>query len=207
MVQEKLAGTGIILAGGAATRMGLNKALLPWREGTLLSHVAAIVATIMGKTMIVGFRGQLRPIPGTDVEMIEETERLGPLGGIRLGLSSMGSTKALIVACDTPFINKEAIERLWSESEEFDVTLPSSPEGLHPLFGVYARSCLPHIEASLQKGERKVLAFFGQVRVKDMATENNSRLWERVLININSPAEYARARELDGQAPGSGFPD
>jgi len=199
-------GTGIILAGGAATRMGLNKPLLPWRNGTVLEQITRTVAQRVKHILIVGLQGSRPSFPGLDVEYLEEEERLGPLGGISLGLRASPPGRALIVASDLPFICVEAIDHLWEVSTGKQVTLPRSVEGLHPLLAVYDHSCLPFIERALADGKRKILVFYDQVQVRELDTSGKAAFWDRVLTNINSPDEYSRALALDGQSPGSPSP-
>ena len=36
--------TGFVLAGGQASRMGTDKAALPWGKGTLVEHMTALLS-------------------------------------------------------------------------------------------------------------------------------------------------------------------
>ena len=45
---------GFVLVGGASSRMGSDKASLPFRGGALVEHVAAAVAEAAGNVTLVG---------------------------------------------------------------------------------------------------------------------------------------------------------
>lgn len=192
-----LPGTGIILAGGSGSRMGFDKTSLPWRGKTLLVHIENIVSSIMAETMIIGFQGNRPPGISDKSLLLAESQKLGPLGGFKLRLESMNHASALVVACDMPFISTEAVETLWKESEGFEATVPQTAEGLHPLFGIYSRSCLPHVETELARGERKFITFFDLVQTKFFDTSERGDYWARILVNLNSPEEYKNALEGD----------
>lgn len=192
-----LPGTGLILAGGSGTRMGFDKTSLPWNGTTLLVHLEKIVSSIMSETLIVGLRGGRPTGISTQTVCIAEPRKLGPLGGLRHGLSAMHHPKALVIACDMPFISTEAIEALWKESEGFEATLPETDDGLHPLFGIYTRSCLPHVEIKLEQGERKFISFFDLVKTQFINTSGRRDFWARTLVNLNSPEEFKRALDAE----------
>ena len=51
--------SGFVLAGGGSTRMGRNKALLPFRGSTLVQHIAGIVRQAAGSVTLIGDPVQL----------------------------------------------------------------------------------------------------------------------------------------------------
>ena len=97
--------TGLILAAGASTRMGRDKASLPWGETTLLSYQVAQMAAAGIQPFVV--RGAGQPIP-EDVAPARivcnpQPER-GKTSSIRAGLTALPAdfTTLTIVAVDQP---------------------------------------------------------------------------------------------------------
>jgi molybdopterin-guanine dinucleotide biosynthesis protein A len=73
-------------------------------------------------------------------------------------------------------------------------------EGLarEPLHALYRRSCLPAIEAWLAAGQRQVIGFLPDVRVRDVLPAEISPLDPNFLsfLNVNTPEEWEQARKL-----------
>src|SRR5690349_1942483 len=91
---------GFVLAGGKSSRMGCNKALLPFRGRTLVEHIASEVSTVTHTVALIGDRA-LYIILGYPV--IEDVfPGRGPLSGIHAALRASGAEWSLVVACDMP---------------------------------------------------------------------------------------------------------
>jgi molybdopterin-guanine dinucleotide biosynthesis protein A len=81
--------------------MGQDKALIPWRNRTLLDHMTDLLSGACDSVRVVG-RGLLPDqIPGQ-----------GPLGGIATALAVTGTARNLIVGVDLPLITPSFIEWL-----------------------------------------------------------------------------------------------
>ena len=66
------------------------------------------------------------------------------------------------------------------------------------MHALYAKACLPHIEARLTAGRFKIVGLFEDVRVVEIPEEEVARLRapDVVFMNVNTPEELARARAL-----------
>ena len=67
-----------------------------------------------------------------------------------------------------------------------------------PLHALYRRSCLPAIEGRLAAGQRRVISFLPDVRVRDVLPAEISPLDPNFLsfLNVNTPEEWEQARKL-----------
>ena len=101
---------GFVLCGGQSRRMGRDKALLPFGQGTLVEHVADVVRKAAGSVTLVGPAERFGALQLPVIE--DEQPGLGPLGGIISALASCPGEKCLIVACDLPDLTPEFLTDL-----------------------------------------------------------------------------------------------
>src|ERR1700737_2946897 len=95
--------SGFVLAGGASSRMGRDKALLAYRETTLVEYVARVVREAVGSVTLIGDPDRYREL-GHKVYR-DKVSGCGPLGGTHTALSVSATDWNLVVACDMPGIS------------------------------------------------------------------------------------------------------
>ena len=176
---------GFVLTGGASRRMGADKALLPWRGGTLLDWVARQVLEATGSVTLVGAPGRYA---ARGYEAIgEQHAGAGPLSGLEAALRQSASDLNLIVACDMPLVSAAALLSLCTAALESgaDVCAAATAGVAEPLCAVYHRRLLGTIETALKEGRLSVRQLLAQWKV---------RLWEPPdpgwTANINQPGEW-----------------
>jgi molybdopterin-guanine dinucleotide biosynthesis protein A len=120
---------------------------------------------------------------------------LGPLGGIHAELTQSTGDRALILACDMPFLTAPFLAWLTGQGWEADVTVPRDARGMHPLCAVWATTALPVVDRLLDRGVRKVGDALGSLRVHVVEGSTLEAFdpdgW--LLHNINTPDDYQRA--------------
>ncbi|MBI5575598.1 MAG: formate dehydrogenase accessory sulfurtransferase FdhD [Deltaproteobacteria bacterium] len=188
--------TGVILAGGASSRMGSNKALLPYQGGRFVEAIHRQMASLFRNVLIVTNTPQLfdfLPCP----KVKDLIPGMGALSGIHSGLFHSQDPRVFVAACDMPNLNPGLIRHLASLADENDVVVPEGTKGLEPLHAVYGKSALPAIEDALHAGKGRVVSFFDKVKVRKVSAGEVSRLDPdfRSFRNINTPEEYFRFRE------------
>ena len=206
MQVKKISGvTGVILAGGASSRMGSNKALLLHRGGRIIEGIYRTLANIFEEVIIVTGTPQLynflpcRKVPDVYVGK-------GVPGGIHSGLVHSKNLAIFAAACDMPHLNEEFIRYLCSLSGSADLVIPSTCSGFEPLHSIYRRGCLSALEEIL-KGEtgRRVTDIMSQVRVRKVLLKEIA-LFDpefKTFDNINTPEEYFRFRCSTIKPPGA----
>ncbi len=100
--------SAIILAGGRSSRMGSNKAQLPWRGTTMLQWVTAQLRPHFDEIVVVGSPHDPPPSPGSGIPVICDPQPYqGPVEALRLGLDWVRGEVAFACGCDLPFIRAQ----------------------------------------------------------------------------------------------------
>jgi len=146
-----------VLAGGKSSRMGRDKALLPFKGRPLVELIATQACAAAGNITLIGDPGRYTYRGYPVVEDI--LSGCGPLAGIYTALTVTQAEWNLIVACDMPEVTAEFLARLMDRAEAggADAVLPVSSDGLpQPLCAAYRRRCADAIGRALAQGIRKV---------------------------------------------------
>jgi molybdenum cofactor cytidylyltransferase len=113
---------GLVLAGGSSSRMGRDKALLPWRGGTFLS--TAIRALQPATDLVIVVAGanadSLAPIVNASAAFmaVNPDPARGQFSSLRVGLQEVlnrGRDAAIVTLVDRPAAGVATIERLRDE--------------------------------------------------------------------------------------------
>ena len=125
----------------------------------------------------------------------------GPLGGIYTAIRAASPGRALVVACDMPFLTAAFLRRLVAESAGVDAVVPRTADGYHPLCAVYAASAAARIRQRIQGGQLKVVDALVDLRVRELGPEEIAPYDPdgTLFVNINTPDDYQRALRLPGR--------
>lgn len=189
-----------IQAGGESRRMGRNKALVQFLGRPLIERVVARLSGIAAEVLVT--TNQPGALTFLNLPCFEDLlPGMGALGGLYTALSCASFPYVGVVACDMPFANSRLLAAEWEMlvTGSDDVVIPGSVEGLEPLHAVYRRqTCLPAIQTALAAGERKVISWFPNVKVRVLSPAE----WQaydpegQAFININTPEELRQAEAL-----------
>lgn len=182
---------GIVLAGGLSSRMGQDKASLPWGNSDLLNTVLARLAPVCKKLIVVSNTQRLITIPGVQV-VADHYKLCGPLGGMQAGLTASDADYNFIAACDMPYLNTQVVAFIREAAENYDAAVPYIDGHYNPLHGVYRQTCLPYIDQMLQDNNYRILNFYSQIKMRHISADELRRYDPdlRTLSNANTPDEY-----------------
>lgn len=128
-----------VLIGGASTRMGRPKALLRYKQHSLVEHVVDVVRPWVDDVVLLG--AGACPDAFVDTPKIADAPNVsGPMSGILGALRWSPRVRWLILPCDLPLITNEAVEWLLQQPVHGrPVTMPHVPGRPmpDPLFAVY----------------------------------------------------------------------
>jgi molybdopterin-guanine dinucleotide biosynthesis protein A len=188
--------SGIVLAGGKSQRIGRDKALLELEGRTLITHVLDRLSPLCGELIISTNAGELYThLPARIIPDVIPGR--GALSGIHAGLAAMRNERAIVVACDMPFLNLPFLRYMVSIAPGYDVVVPRPGRDYEPLHAVYAASCVEPIAQLVAEGPRRIVELYQRVQVREV-TAGEVRLFDADLsfFNVNTPEEWARARRL-----------
>jgi molybdopterin-guanine dinucleotide biosynthesis protein A len=182
-MKEKIS---IIFAGGKSSRMGEDKALLPFGGySTLAEYQYRRLSILFDKVYIVAKSNKF----DFEVEVIEDGyETSSPLVGIVSIFESLEVEELFILSVDAPFVDRETIERLYAQHTTTDVTIASSPHGVEPLCGIYRRSVLPKAKHFLEQNNHRLQALLQSLNTQIIPFDR-----EDIFMNLNHPQEYHEA--------------
>jgi molybdopterin-guanine dinucleotide biosynthesis protein A len=149
---------GFVLVGGRSSRMGRDKALLPFRGRTLAEHIADQVLIATGQVSLIGNHAIYSYLGFPVIE--DQYAGCGPLSGIQAAVTHSAAEWNFVCACDLPDITSEFIDALLQRAEQSatDAVIPVGPAGLpEPLCAAYHQRCGAAITQALSQDVRKVM--------------------------------------------------
>jgi molybdopterin-guanine dinucleotide biosynthesis protein A len=198
---------GAILAGGESRRYGAPKALETVGGRRIIDRVLDALRAVTPDVVLLANE----PALFADLSLPTRPDSrpgLGALGGILTGLQwarEDGHAGILAVACDMPFLSPPLLAALLDiasagEGRPPDVVLPEgrNRRGVEPLCAWYGTRCIEAIEARLDAGDRRMIAFHDDVRVERVPLDRVRRFGDpdTLFLNVNTPADRDRAEAL-----------
>ena len=186
---------GLVLAGGASSRMGDDKATLELNGETLAAGAARRLAAVCPEVALADRGRQL--VPG--LPSLPDGPGRGPAAGLLGAAHAFPGRPLLALACDLPHVPVALLAELL-QSGEADWALPRWSSGSEPLCALWRPRALAVLEARVARGihalwslaqedgltvrwiEGDLLASFGPP--------------EEMFLNVNTPEELEKAREV-----------
>jgi molybdenum cofactor guanylyltransferase len=159
--------TGVVLCGGASTRMGRDKALIEIDGKPLVLLVAERVAECAAPVLLAS--GAYRRFDSLPYEEIPDAAPgVGPLSGLVAALSASPHDLLVAAAVDMPFVSADVFRLLLQLRADEDAVLPVTNEGRQPLHALYHRSALPHLTDVLERGRYGLRDALAGLDVRDV---------------------------------------
>lgn len=202
--------TGVILAGGAASRFGGAPKGLERVDGRrIIDRVASALREVTDDLLVIANAEDAATwLPGVRTAA-DVRPGLGALGGLHAALAHADSD-VLLVAWDMPFVSAALLGELrrigdggadeshhaLSFVSAADVVIPESVgsrRGVEPLCAWYSRRCLPPVERTLDAGDLRVVGFHDHVTVQRLPIVRVRDFGDpvRLFSNVNTREELA----------------
>ncbi len=188
--------SAVILAGGKSSRMGQDKALIPWDGIPLLQRVCQVACQCCQQVYII------TPWPERYQEilsafnyqfLVESNSGQGPLVALTQALAEVPSEWVLLLACDLPLLQVEIIQdwadRLNNIPGSILATVPQQDTFWQPTCGFYRRRALPELQKFIQQGGRSFQTWLKQIPVQPISVNS---LPSDMLFNCNTPIDLKK---------------
>ena len=189
--------TGGILAGGHSSRFGSNKALFSPDGETLISRAARLLRPLCRQVLVSASHANAGVYAFLDLDIVEDLHSdCGPLGGLEAMLSRCTTPWLLVLTCDMPYVNSEALQTMISHARAFDgsesTTRPRalawqrvSDGSISPFPLLIKRSVLPQLCEQMHQEHFGVKAFLRTVDTYYIKTDS-----AQLLRNVNRPEDW-----------------
>ncbi|MEC3966402.1 molybdenum cofactor guanylyltransferase [Flagellimonas halotolerans] len=178
--------TGIVLAGGKSTRMGKDKAFLMLDDKPFISHILETVKQCAENVLIISNNQKLDSLGVT--RHADLIPCVGPIGGIYTGLTHSNTEFNIVVACDTPLLNKETIGILIDGiDDKHDGFIVQHEDVPMPLVGIYRKSSIAYFKEAIDEEKLGLQKLLATLRTKtiDLPKSHSKSVW-----NINTLEDF-----------------
>jgi len=176
----------IIFAGGKSSRMGRDKALLPFHNYTSLSNFQYQKLNNIFEIVYLSSKEDKFDFNCTIIKDIYRQS--SPLIGIISVFETLSDNAVFILSVDAPFIDKNVIEKLYTaykDNPTSSAIIAKSPKGIEPLCGIYTRNILSLAKEHLNTNKHKLTDLLFNSSIIIVYFDTN-----KPFININTPDEY-----------------
>ncbi len=194
--------TGVILAGGAASRFGGRPKGLELVGGKrILDRVVDAMVDAFGTPPILIANDPAAAEWRPDLEVRADLRPgEGALGGLHTAVHAGAGAAVVVAAWDMPFIPAGLLRELAAGLADHDAVLPASDgrRGVEPLLAAYAPACEAAIIRALDRGDRRAIAFHDGVRVGILPLERVRAFGDpaHIFLNVNTSDELAQAEAV-----------
>lgn len=186
--------SAILLAGGKSSRMGRDKAALPFRGMTLLEwQLQRLWSLGVEDIMLSGLRREM-----TGIRVVpDEFPGRGPLSGLHACMKAASYPDCMVLSVDVPLVPLTALTELVRvhRATGGKVTLLRHGDKWEPLMGVYQSELFRDAERILQEKNTAVRRLLDETGFQVMDWPHD----EGLFLNCNTPEDYERLCLLAGQ--------
>lgn len=194
--------TGIVLAGGRATRMnGQDKGLMNYQGMPLVLNALMRLSPQVGEVLINANR-QLGAYEAMGAQVCPDPlpDYPGPLAGFLAGFENAQTPYLVTVPCDCPHFPHDLVQRLAQglQSTQADIAMACTrgSDGtlqVQPVFCLLKCELLESLVQFMHSGQRKIDKWTAQHHVHFVVFDN-----EAAFANANTPEELAALNRAAG---------
>ena len=181
----------VIFAGGKSSRMGKDKALLPFASFDTLSEFQNHKLLQLFTKVYLSAKNNKFDFDCHVIEDIpkDPLKESSPLVGLISVFETLEAEEVFVLSVDAPLVDENVIKKLWvaKKMTDLDAIIAQSPDGLQPLCGIYRRSILPLARTHLLQGNHRLTSLLKASNVKYVTFDGNTPF-----TNLNTQEEYQK---------------
>lgn len=191
--------TGIILAGGLSSRMGIDKALLKIGYQTIIERTSLLMSKVFKNILIS--TNDFESYRFLGLSMVADVYKdHGPLSGIHAALGASKTDRNFILSCDLPMMSEEMIRYIIEFNSSNPISIPVANGRDQYLCGVYHKSLIPVIEKMISdstqrkkengKNSTSMTQLIEKAGADFIETESLPFFNENIFLNMNTIHDY-----------------
>lgn len=183
----------IIFAGGKSSRMGEDKALLPFGSFDTLTEFQLHHLKKIFKTVYISCKEKSKfNFEANFIEDIKTSSVYAPTAGFISVFNYLKTDSFFVISVDTPFITPFIIEKLLHvDNINNDATIAKVAGSMQPMCGIYHRSLEEKFSQMLKDNNHKLGYLLKNSNTTYVEFED-----EKAFLNLNNPQDYQEALTL-----------
>lgn len=183
----------VIFAGGKSSRMGEDKALLPFGNFDTLTQFQLSHLSKIFKTVYISCKNRSKfNFDANFIEDVNSDSLFAPTAGFVAIFQALECERFFAISVDSPFITQKEIEKIiLNDTPLSDATIAKTGSGIQPMCGVYHRSLESRFIDMLEKDNHKLGFLLNSTKTNFVEFDD-----ELPFLNLNNPHEYQEALKL-----------
>jgi len=180
----------VIFAGGKSSRMGEDKALLPFSSFETLTQFQVSRLSKIFKRVYISCKDKRKfDFDANFIEDIPSQDVFAPTIGFIATFKELKEENFFALSVDAPFVGEDEIAKLINaDAKEFDAIVSKTDMGIQPMCAIYHHSLLEKFEKMLHEDNHKLGKMLKSSNTKYIYFKN-----EKAFLNINNPQQYQEA--------------
>lgn len=183
----------VIFAGGKSSRMGEDKALLPFGNFDTLTQFQLSHLSKIFKTVYISCKNRSKfNFDANFIEDLNSDSLFAPTAGFVAIFQALKCERFFAISVDSPFITQKEIDAIMLKDTPLsDATIAKTRFGIQPMCGIYHRSLEGRFIDMLEKDNHKLGVLLNSTKTNFVEFSD-----ELPFLNLNNPDEYKEALRL-----------
>ncbi len=174
----------VILIGGESKRMGQNKYQLSYQGQTFVQNITNSFQSLNPVYSVHNIVSDLN----LEQQIVDQTERIGPIGGIYSAINQSKNEFTFVCSCDLPKVSEELVMYLMGKCYLHQTSVIAMvDQKLIPTFAIYHNSVQKHLTWAIANNDYKLMNFISTIKHQVVKIPD---IFKDELLNINHPDDY-----------------